>query len=119
VSTCSFDFGFLRGRRGALWPVMARVGLLCGVCSLASVIACGQAAVRTASVRGIVLDQQGGAIQNATVILLNSAAVRLQETKTDGRGAFAFPDVRPGAYVVEVERSGFARLDKSITIAPG
>jgi len=71
------------------------------------------------SVTGQVVDQQGGTIQDATVILLNSAAVRLQETKTDQSGAFAFRSLSPGTYVVNVERSGFTGVQKIVTLAAG
>ena len=72
-----------------------------------------------ASIKGQVVDQQGGAIQGATVLLLNNSAVRLQETKTDDAGTFVFRDIRPGDYVVEVERSAFTPVNKNISIVTG
>lgn len=57
----------------------------------------------TAGISGQVVDQQGGVLQDAAVILLNSAGVRLQETKTGQNGDFAFRNLAPGEYVVEAE----------------
>jgi hypothetical protein len=95
------------------------VGLLCAVCCLVSAIAHRQEAGGAASLKGQVVDQPGGAIKDATVILLNGAAVRLQQTRTDESGAFVFPNIHPGTYVLEVERSSFARMDKTVAIATG
>ena len=119
MSARSLGFGILAYFLGVRLRVLVRVGLLCGICCLVSAIARGQEASGTANLNGQVVDQQGGAIQDATVILLNSAAVRLQQTKTDESGGFAFPNIRPGAYIVEVERSGFARIDKDVTVSAG
>ena len=64
------------------------------LCLIAAVVwsscwsATGQEARGT--ITGTVKDQQGGAIQDATVILLDSSAVRLQRTKTDEAGAFSY-----------------------------
>ena len=72
-----------------------------------------------ASVTGQVVDQQGGTIQDANVMLLSSAAVRLQETKTDQSGTFSFHNLSPGAYVVNVERSGFSNVQQNVILAAG
>ena len=84
-----------------------------------AVVAYGQDANGIATIKGQVVDQQGGVIQDATVILLSSGAVRLQQAKTDESGNFALPNVRPGSYVVEVERAGFTRIDTNIDVAAG
>ncbi|HTT23926.1 MAG TPA: TonB-dependent receptor [Candidatus Sulfotelmatobacter sp.] len=98
--------------------VLFRTGSACIVFCVLGVTALAQETTSgTASIRGQVVDQQGGVIQDATVILFSSAAVRVKEAKTDETGAFSFSDVRPGDYVVEVERSGFAQVEKNVTIA--
>ncbi len=101
---------------GLLRPV--RWLVLVSICLSVGAISRGQEAGGS-GVSGEVVDQQGGTIQNATVILLNSAAVRSQETKTDQSGVFAFHNLSPGAYVVNVERSGFSSLQKSVTLVAG
>ena len=96
-----------------------RIGLLCSLFCLMVVIGYGQESNGVTTIKGRVVDQQGGVIQDATVILLNSAAVRLQQTKTDESGDFSLPNIRPGSYVVEVERAGFTRADTNINVAAG
>ena len=96
-----------------------RASLFCVAFCLFAMGAQGQETGQTASIRGQVVDQQGGAIQQATVILLSSANVRLQETNSDDTGAFAFAGIRPGTYVVQVERSGFIRLERSVAVSAG
>ena len=99
-------------------PRQVRWLVLVGICLCVTGTSRGQE-TGGASVTGQVVDQQGGTIQNATVILLNSAALRLQETKTDQSGVFTFRNLSPGAYVVDVERSGFTGVHKSVTLAAG
>ena len=112
---CIRLFGFFVKQRARL----LRTGFLCSMCFLMVTIAYGQETSGTASIKGQVVDQQGGAIQGATVLLLNNSAVRLQETKTDDSGAFVFRDIRPGDYIVEVERSAFTPVNKSISVVTG
>jgi len=62
----------------------------------------------TASVVGTVRDTTGAAMPDATVTLTNSeTAVSLTRT-TNSEGVYEFATVRPGAYVVTAEKSGFA-----------
>ena len=111
--------GILTNFRDVSLRVLLQVGLLCGMCFLASVVAWGQETNGITSITGRVVDQQGGAIQDATVILLSSGALRLQQTKTDESGSFTFPSIHPASYIVEVQRSGFDRADKNVTITTG
>jgi iron complex outermembrane recepter protein len=115
----SFGCGVSINFRGRALRVLARMSLLFGMCFLVTAILPAQEAGGTANMSGQVVDQQGGAIQDATVILLNSGGLRLQQTKTNEGGSFGFPNIRPGGYILEVERSGFARTDKSVTITTG
>ena len=110
---------FSRIFRDVSLRALLRVGLLCGMCFLASVVAWGQETNGITSITGRVVDQQGGAIQDATVILLSSGALRLQQTKTDESGSFTFLSIHPASYIVEVQRSGFDRADKNVTITTG
>ena len=57
--------------------------------------------------RGNVSDPSGGAIQNATVHLINLATNADRTATTDQRGSYTFPDVAPGAYRLRVEAPGF------------
>ena len=73
----------------------------------------------TMRVIGLVNDQQGRVLPDATVILFDSAAVRQQQAKTDESGAFTFRNLTAGEYVLEIERSGFAPADRRLTLKDG
>jgi len=68
-------------------------------------------------ITGTVKDQQDAIVQQTTVFLLDSKAVRLDQTKTDEAGNFAFHDLRPGAYALEVERAGFAKASVPVNVS--
>src|SRR4051812_31300307 len=54
----------------------------------------------TSSLRGTVMDPQGGVIQGATVTLKNPAQGTTRETKSDDRGEYQFQQVPPATYDV-------------------
>ena len=66
-------------------------------------------------ITGLVTDQQGAVLPDATVLLLRQA-VRLQQTRSGPRGEFAFYSVARGEYVLEVQRAGFARSDIKVSV---
>jgi len=105
--------------RKSLENLLVRISFLPFVFLVLITIAWGQQTSSTASITGQVLDQQGGVLQDANVILLNSANVRLQEMKTGLNGDFSFVGLTPGEYAVEVQRSGFAQAEQKVTIASG
>jgi len=95
----------------------ARAGFLTGICFITALMCQAQQAAGTVRLAGQVVDQQGGVLPGATVILLNSAgAVRLQQTSTSQDGGFAFAGLAPGDYVVEAQRTGFNQGEKKITL---
>ncbi len=63
--------------------------------------------ITTGSVTGMVTDQTGGAVPNATVTLTGSATNVSQITHTGAQGDYRFAFVAPGSYRVEVTDSGF------------
>ena len=63
----------------------------------------------TSSIRGTVVDPQGGAVAGATVTLSNEARSLVRTTTTNEAGVFAFDLVQPGAYQIEVEAAGFKK----------
>lgn len=108
------DFGLFADSIGVLSRGLIPAALLCGI--LWSGIAYCQETSGTASISGKVVDQQGAILQDAAVILLSSGSVRLQQTRTDQNGAFTFRNVPEGGYMVEVERSGFTRADRRVSV---
>jgi len=69
-----------------------------------------------ASISGTVWDESGAILPDVTVILLNAAAIRLQETRTGQDGTFAFRNVAPGDYKVATVRAGFSAPDQPVAI---
>ncbi len=101
-------------------PVFSRLALLIGMCFVVSATGRAQQAGGTTRLTGQVVDQQGGVLQGAAVILLNGAgSVRLQQTSTGQDGTFTFAELAPGDYVVEAQRTGFTQGEKKITLTAG
>lgn len=66
------------------------------------------AQVSTANVIGLVQDSSAAAIADANVSLLNTQTGTENHSKTSGDGRFILPGVLPGAYMLRIERPGFA-----------
>jgi carboxypeptidase family protein len=62
-----------------------------------------------AVLRGVVLDDRSAELPGATVTLQTDQGPRV--AVTDARGAFAFPALFPGSYVIKAELEGFATLE--------
>ena len=74
--------------------------------ALASISAVwGQA---TTSLRGIVSDSQGGAVDSANATLQNDQTGFKRSVISDATGAYQFLQVPPGAYALIVEKPGFS-----------
>ena len=105
--------------RGCAWLRAGQSLLLC-LCLSAAALGRAQEAEGVGSITGQVVDQSGGVLQAAAVILLNGAtSVRLQQTKTGQDGAFAFHHVPSGDYLIEVERTGFTQAARKVTVIAG
>src|SRR6267143_797024 len=65
----------------------------------------------TGAITGTVLDQKGGAIAGATVVVTNVATSQKErEAVSTGAGTFNVPSLPPGTYSVEVTATGFSRF---------
>ena len=60
----------------------------------------------SASLSGAVQDEQEGVVRAAKVTLRDGGRGIVRETATDGNGAFAFAQVTPGTYELQLEASG-------------
>lgn len=56
--------------------------------------------------RGVVVDEKGNAIEGVNVVINSDAISEQQDTVTNERGIFRFPDLPPGIYTIEYFYSG-------------
>ncbi len=70
----------------------------------------------TGSVSGLVRDQTGAVIPNATVSLTNTATNVTQKTATNEAGLYRFPGVLPGQYRLTVEAPGMQKFEATLTV---
>ena len=80
-------------------------------CSLLLAVTVARLDGQTASlIRGLVLDPQGGGVVGAKVALTLPGGSTTREVKTSAEGEFAFPNLRPATYDVQVEAEGFKKM---------
>src|ERR1700739_775545 len=68
---------------------------------------------------GTVTDPTDAAVAGATVTLTSVESGTVGTTTTSTTGAFRFPLLRPGAYKLQVNASGFASVSETVTALVG
>src|SRR6185295_19151006 len=76
---------------------------------LSIVSAFAQSAADTGQVSGVIKDLSGAVVPGSEVTLTNQQTKAKTSTVTDGQGAYKFPSVPPGAYVIDAFYPGFLR----------
>jgi hypothetical protein len=105
-------------RHFALHSFRAGLMVLFAICVLA-VSSLGQASY-TSQVRGVVTDQTGAVVQNATVTIINDATSIAATAKTNDSGLFILTGLRPAAYTIKAEAQGFQTAEKkNVVLAVG
>jgi len=66
----------------------------------------------TGSITGVVTDQNGGVVPNATVTITNQGTNEKRTIQTDSQGRYEMPSLSTGIYSVEVTGSGFQTTSK-------
>jgi hypothetical protein len=68
--------------------------------------------------RGLIIDQGGGAVANVKVTLTNESTNLQRSTVTSADGQYNFASVIPAAYTVSAEAPGFKKLErKGVAVA--
>ena len=96
---------------------LIRTGLLASF--VFGVVLVGLAQVTTGTIRGLITDQSGAVIPNATVVVVEQNTGVKVETKTSTDGQYTVPLLKPGVYSVSFQASGFApsrRTDLTLEI---
>ena len=71
----------------------------------------------TANLVGRVVDQTGGLVPGATVLVRHAAAGEAREVKSDENGEYTITNLAPGNYRITVEKEGFRRLvERGLTL---
>ena len=83
--------------------------VVCALCILHAVI---HAADPTGSIGGRVLDASGAAIVNVRIVATAIATGLKRETTTAIDGGYIFPLLPVGTYSLQVEASGFSRVEQ-------
>ena len=67
----------------------------------------------TTSLRGVVTDQTGAAVEGAKVTVVNTGTQFTRTVESNANGQYVVPSVPTGAYTVSAMRSGFQKLERS------
>ena len=97
--------------RSEPWTVFAGVVRWAVLCCLLFVARPGPAATG-GSISGVVKDASGAAIADAQVTLIGDIQHATFKVTTDRRGAYSFPNLPVGTYVLRVEMTSFARQER-------
>lgn len=110
--------GSIGGRLGGEMNQRTRVALavMLSFCAAASA-AVAQTALGT--LRGTVVDGQGGALPGATITVRETQTNTVQTTVTGNEGQYFLPNLRPGSYEVTSDLSGFEPVEQSLQLRVG
>src|SRR5262245_49625442 len=67
----------------------------------------------TATITGEVKDANGGGVPKATITVTNISTNISIRSETNEQGSYTVPNLRPGDYIVTVEKQGFSRTIRS------
>jgi len=96
----------------------ARVGVA-GVLAAFLLAAGASAQTALATLRGVVLDEQGGALPGATVTARQVETNTAVTATASAEGQYFLPNLRPGRYEITAELSGFATTKESLDLRVG
>jgi len=87
-----------------------------GLAVASLILGASVAHAQSATVQGVVVDDSGGALPGAMVVLRTAQGGNPGEVTTGPTGAFTFADVPPGAATLHVELAGFQAQDMEVNV---
>ena len=69
------------------------------------------------ALRGTVLDESGGRVPAARVVVTAANSAIQREAKSDESGEFRMDDLQPGSYHITVQSKGFAEASSEVNVA--
>ncbi len=72
---------------------------------------CGLAQTPLGTVTGLAIDPSGAAVPDATLTLTSEDTGVKREARSNGTGAYSFPDLPPGSYRIGAQAKGFQPLE--------
>src|ERR1700730_595717 len=98
---------------------MKRLLMVIGVLSVLGAAASARAQVDRATLSGVVRDQTGAVVPNASVAVTTGATNVASRLKTNAEGAYLAVNLVPGTYLVEVEAPGFQKRSDAVILEVG
>ncbi len=97
-----------------------RAVVVLAMCSAFAGPAYSQSRVTTADLSGVILDQTGSALPDATITVSNEETNAVRTGSVDAAGRFLIPALAPGNYLVTAEAPGFAaQTRRDVTVSLG
>ncbi|MGE3277683.1 MAG: TonB family protein [Vicinamibacterales bacterium] len=100
-------------------PTMTARALTAGVVFVLSFAVAGLGAQSFATISGLVADESGGFVSDATLTLTNTTTGAKHEVQSDATGRFEFVGVPAGDYRLETKRVGFSTAADTMTVSAG
>jgi len=98
-------------------PICARLVFVAAI----GVFSCATASAQTAlgTLRGVVVDQQGGALPGVTITMRQLATNTVTTAVTSAQGQYVLPNLRAGHYEMTAELSGFSPKKQEFDLRVG
>jgi outer membrane receptor protein involved in Fe transport len=99
--------------------MVRQAGLACVILGVLLTAASVPAQTALATLRGTILDEQGGALPGVTVTVRQVETNTVQTSVTGGEGQYFIPNLRPGRYEVTCELTNFTTHKQPLELRVG
>src|SRR5438094_8590117 len=99
--------------------VAAWMGVVFAVLSIVWVAEAWGQASYTAQIRGVVKDQSGALVANATITITNDATGISETARSDDHGLYILTGLRPAVYNIKADAAGVRRAEEKTVVVQG